>query len=99
MLSSDIYVACWLDNRQEGFVQNDEKPLSRNRCADFTFKQIRPINAWVIVRDNTVLAFRGFCSGVAKASVLLGCGPLSMGGRNSMEATKKTPKNKKPQKK
>ena len=50
-------------------MQNDEKPLSRNRCTDFTFKQNRPVNAWVIVRDNTVLAFRGSRSGVTKGSV------------------------------
>jgi ribosomal protein L39E len=65
-------------------VQNDEKPLSRNRCADFTFKQNSPINAWVIVRGNTVLAFRGFRSGVAKGSVLLGYSPALMGDRISM---------------
>jgi len=65
-------------------VQNDEKPLSCNRCSDFTFKQNRPINAWVIVRGNAVLAFRGFRRGVAKASVLLGYGPASIGDRNSM---------------
>ena len=65
-------------------MQNDEKPLSRNLCADFTFKQNRPINAWVIVRSNTVLAFRGFHSGVAKCSVLLGYGPELMGDWISM---------------
>ena len=65
-------------------MQIDEKSLSRNRRADFTFKQNRPINAWVIVRCNTVLAFRGFHSGVAKASVLLGYDPASVRDRNSM---------------
>ena len=62
-------------------MEHDEKPLSRNRCADFTFKQNRPINVWVIVRDDTVLAVRGFRSGVAKCSVLLACGTASVGDR------------------
>ena len=65
-------------------MQNDEKPLSRNRCADCTFKQNRPINAWVIVRGSAVLAFRGFRSGVATGSVLLGYGRALMGDRISM---------------
>jgi hypothetical protein len=90
MLSSDIYVACCLDIRPEGLAQN-EKPLSRNRCADFTFKQNKPINAWVIIRGNTVLAFIGFRSGVAKVSVILGYGPalMGMGSRWGKKVTSK----------